>query len=74
MHVSGSDRAKPILAHQATLLVKAYISYRDKFNTGVLEDAQWKIFLLKAIDNFIASDRKLVDIKAKGYCDDVVVS
>ena len=29
---------------------------------------------LKAIDNFIASDRKLVARKAEGRCDDVVVS
>ena len=54
-------------------MVKACISSRDKFNTGVLEDAQWKFFL-KAIDNFIASDRKLVAIKAPGGCDEVVVS
>ena len=54
-------------------MVKACISSRDKFNTGMLEDAQWKIFL-KAIDNFIASDRNLVALKARSGCGDMVVS
>lgn len=67
MHDSGSDRANLIPADKVTILVKACISSREDF--GSVDK-----FLLKAIDNVIASERKLVDVKSNGHHEDMVGS